>query len=475
MRRNIKKVIVLIAALTLLAGCTTPKELLEQKIFEQSGIAQDEDYIQYRSYAAAGKLDESGQYIVSDEMLDSGDVQQKPDGEIHVTFAENRYLKMAYYYDVDMMQPIDTEMCYVNAGDTIYAKVIEVQNPNSNLYRLSEYRIVQYDAQGNVMQQIREQVGEDTFSYTIPQNFSGSELSVMPIGEYPDRELSMDAYYVDDSGKEHSLASAGIWTINDAHIEGNAATIRAVDTYVLKFTYDADNYFYVGCEPECFTKDPNQTGFVEFWEAKPTDEDKNYRVELHPFLNLSLKFSEEAKIKVNETDWQTVKKNKAFSLEQLRYGDSIVIETAGQCTITDGNYQHINATKDPIKGGYRYALKVVPEAEKNTADILVSVLDVNRTFDVVLDNSCNYGTATYKLDGAVVSGKVKIKEGQELTLTYKITKETYKFKDKAEGVGGFFQNLFNASERTVRIPVTEELNGTTVLPDEWFDIVAKEG
>lgn len=102
MRRNIKKEIALIAALTLLVGCSTPKELLEQKIFEQSGIAQDEDYIRYRNYADAGKLDESGQYIVSDEMFDSGDVQQKNDGEIHVTFAENRYLKMGYYYDADM-------------------------------------------------------------------------------------------------------------------------------------------------------------------------------------------------------------------------------------------------------------------------------------------------------------------------------------------------------------------------------------
>ena len=70
----------------------------------------------------------------------------------------------------------------------------------------------------------------------------------------------------------------------------------------MKFTYDTNNYFYVGCEPACFTKAPSTAGFVEFWKAEPTDADMSYRVELHQFLQLSLKFSDEAKVYIVDKD-----------------------------------------------------------------------------------------------------------------------------------------------------------------------------
>ena len=470
-----KKAFVLLLTFTmlLLTGCSAVDAKLEQAILAKSGILENEDYLQYQQYQEAGRLNDEGQYVAPDPAGDEVDAPEKPDGQIHVSFAENRYLKIMYYTDKGMTNPVDTSMCYMNPGDSIYAKVVECNNPNSNLYRLAEYRIVEYDAEGNVKKEHEQEITDGFLEYQIPANFAGTEMSIIPVGEYPDRNLSMSVYYMDDEGNERALGSVGTWSINNNCIDGNTAQISPIESYVLKFTYDTKNYFYVGCEPECFTKDPGTAGFVEFWEAEPTDDDMNYRVELHKFLNLSLKFSEEAQVSINQGEKETIKKNKVWNLGKLQYGDSITIETAGECTITGGDYRHVSATKDPITDGYRYTLKVVQNAESNIAEVLTLTIDVDRVFNVTLGTSCDFGTCTYELDGKVVSGKIQVQEGQELTLTYKITKESYSFAEKSEGIGGFFHDLFNGSERTVTIPITAELEGTTIDPDDWFDVVEK--
>lgn len=470
-----KKVFVLLLSFTmlLLTGCSTLDSKLEQRILEKSGILENEDYLQYQQYLEEGRLNENGEYVEFNQGDTAVESQGQSEGQIHVTFAENRYLDIWYFIDSAMTTPINPENCYVNPGDTLYAKVIECNNPNSNLYKLAEYRIVEYDNDGNVEKQHQQTVTDGILEYEIPSNFCGTEMSVIPVGEYPYRNLSMNVYYIDDSGNERILGNAGTWSINNENIQGNTAQISPIESYVLKFIYDTDNYFYVGCEPACFTKDPSTAGFVEFWEAEPTDADMSYRVELHQFLQLSLKFSDEAKVRLNNGDVETVKKNKVWNPGKLRYGDSITIETAGECTIIGGDYQHISATKDPITGGNRYTLKVVQDAESNTADSLTLTVDVDRIFNVILDTACDYGTCTYKLDGDTVSGEVQVQEGQELTVTYKITNKQYEFAEKSEGVGGFFHDLFKASEGTVTIPITADLDRATINPDDWFEIIEK--
>lgn len=460
-------------ALLLLPGCAAMDEQLGRLFLQRSGITTQEDYLRYERYRNAGELDESGQYAPPADQDDEA-LSQKIDGKIHVTFADNRYMEILYYTDASMATPLSTAECYLNPGDTLYAKLVRYKNPKSNLYRLAEYRIKEYDENGNVQNEYAETVTNDVLKFEIPADFAGTELSVLPVGEYVDRQLSVDVYYVDDGGKEHSLGNAGAWFINDSGVQDSVVNISPIEPYVLKFVYDTENYFYVSSEPECFTKDPVDAGFVEFWEAEPTDADTTYRVELHPYLTLSLKCSDKAQIRVGKTEAENLKKNEMWNADKLSYGDCITIETAGECTITDGNYQHIRATKDPITNGYRYTLTVVQEAESNVAEDLILTVDVDRVFEVVLDDKCDYGTCTYKLDGDMVSGKVQLQEGQKLTLTYQITQKGYVFSERSEGIGGFFHDLFNQSQRTVTIPITEDLDGTIIDPDEWFDIARKE-
>ena len=470
-----KKIIAVLLVLLVLplAGCAQIDTKLERAILEKSGILEHEDYIQFQQYQESGMLNEDGHYTVYVPFDNSDSKNDKPKGQIHVTFADNRYLKIAYYTDSSMTFPIDTTSCYLNPGDTIYARVVECINPNSNLYRLAEYRIVEYGSDGNKKDTRKYEVADSFFEYTIPANFIGTEISVVAIGEYPDRDISMNVFYVDDVGSRHSLGNAGAWAINNTDVEGDVAKISPIESYVLKFTYDTENYFYVGSEPACFTKNPESTGFVEFLEAEPTDADITYSVELHPFLKLSLKSDEEAKVCINNGSEEIIKKNKVWNSGKLKYGDSIIVETMGECTIVSGDYQHISASKDPIADGYRYTLKVVQEVENNTADVLTLTLDVNRFFNVTLSTDCAYGDCTYKLDGDVVSGIIQVREGQKLTLTYNITNENYSFADKSKGVTGFLHDLFNNSERTITIPIDTSLEDTTVIPDEWFDIIEK--
>ena len=461
-----------LAAILLLTGCNAAKEQLGQFFLERAGVTQREESLRYGQYRDAGKLDESGQYIMPEEQTDAA--SQQPEGTIHVTFADNRYMKILYYTDASMTTPVDTDECYLNPGDTLYAQLTGYNNPKSNLYRLAEYRIRSYDANGNERSEEVAEVTDGLLEYRIPEDFTGTELSVLPVGEYTDRQLSVDVYYTDDEGQEHALGNAGCWYINDEEIQESTVSISPIESYALKFVYDKENYFYVSSTPECFTKDPADAGFVEFWEADPTDADAAYRVELHPYLNLSLKCSDKAQIRMGSAEAKTLKKNAVWESGKLCYGDTITIETAGECTITDGDYQHIRATKDPITDGYRYTLSVVQEPENNEAENLILTVDVDRVFDVVLGNDCDYGTCVYKLDGDEVSGEVSLQEGQKLTLTYNITREGYTFREKSEGIGGFFHDLLNQSQRTVTIPITADLDGTVITPDDWFDIAPEE-
>lgn len=470
-----KKVFVLILTLIvlLLIGCSAVEGKLEQVMLEKSGILEHKEYLDYQQYQKAGRLDKEGYYIDPDSDEESGNKPEGHDGKIHITFAENRYLIIEYYAESVMGTPIDTTSCYMNPGDILYAKVIECVNPNSNLYQLAEYRIIEYDAEGKIKSEYTQKAQNGELEYKIPSNFTGTEMSIVPVGEYPDRELSMIVYYIDDNGNTCRLESAGHWSINNKEINGNTAKISPIESYVLKLAYDTENYFYVGCEPRCFTRDPAGKGFVEFWEVDATDEDMSYAVELHKFLNLSLEFEEDAKVSINQSDFETIKKNKVWGNQKLQYGDSIVIETSGDCTITDGDYQHISATKDPIVNGYRYTLKVVQNAEGSSADVLKQTVNVKRTFDIKLDTRCNYGICTYKLDGKNVSGNVQVQEGQELTVTCKITDKNYTFADGSQGVGGFIHDIFKSTERTVAIPITENLERKTIYVDDWINIVKK--
>lgn len=451
---------------TMLSGCGQVDEYLQNRFLEKSGILEDQEYQQYSEMKQNNQLGEDGTFNDTDVFTETA-VTDVADGSVHVTFAENRYLDIQYYLDSDMTQRIDTTQCYLNPGDTIYASV-ESKNPNSNLYALSTYRIYEYDSENTVKNETTYPIEDkDNLVYQIPPTFTGSEISIVPVGEYPDRQLTMKAFYTDDSQQEKELANAGTWTINDEECTGNSASISPIVSYVLKYKFDKDNYFFVAASPKCFTEQPDQKGIVEFLEANPTDEDMEYSVELHPYLTLTISLSENGTISLDDNIAETIKKNKSWTCEKLKYGDVLVVESAGECKISAGDYKHIKVSKDPITHGYRYTLQIVAE----TTDTISDDIDIDEYVTITLPETAAHGTCKYKLDGKSVSGTVQLQESQKLTVTYAITDSDYEFENA--NVWNWMQGIVGNMEKTETIAVDSSMNNTTIDPDAFFSISKK--
>lgn len=266
--------------LLLLSGCSYLDAKVGEVFLNKSDISEQETYLTYQQYVETADPDENTRSINDTE------TSEQTNDLIHVTFADNPYFETEYFTDADMKDIIDTHACYLHPGDTIYGQALSSNssNPAPDLYALSEYRILEYDKEGNVQNTHKQSVSDDHIVYVIPEQVTSLELSVIPVGNYSDRDLSINVFYTDDAGNNCSLGNAGIWTINGETVSGNTVTINPLESYILTFTYDSENYFYVSSEPECFTRDPSSTGFVEFERADSTTEQTCYQVENKHYL-----------------------------------------------------------------------------------------------------------------------------------------------------------------------------------------------
>lgn len=192
-----------------------------------------------------------------------------------------------------------------------------------------------------------------------------------------------------------------------------------------------------------------------------------YSVELHPYLKLTISLSENGTIELNDNTAETIKKNKSWTCEKLKYGDVLVVESAGECKISAGDYNHIKVSKDPITHGYRYTLQIVAE----TTDTISDDIDIDEYVTITLPETAEHGTCKYKLDGKSVSGTVQLQESQKLTVTYAITDSDYEF-DNAS-VWNWVQGIVGNMEKTETIAVDSSMNNTTIDPDTFFSISKK--
>ena len=106
------------------------------------------------------------------------------------------------------------------------------------------------------------------------------------------------------------------------------------------------------------------------------------------------------------------------------------------------------------------------EYKKNLEDILTKN-EVKPIGTITLDTSDPYGTVTYKIDGKEVSGTVKIKEKQKITMEYTITEDGYKVKNKK------YKIKKSDKKKEVTITVSEDDIGTTITRADYIDVVKK--
>ena len=173
--RTYGRLLVVLLLCCLLGGCAAVKGMM----LRAAGITAQEEYQTYRALRAAGALDENG--YAKDAM---GDLAQGAEGTVTVSIAQNLALRMAYYTDANRQQPIETQVCYLQPGQSIYGRQSKVKLGYSNWRDLVEYRIYYYDAQGNALGDydiVVPQAGDQGLILTLPGDFAGS-ISIVPIG-----------------------------------------------------------------------------------------------------------------------------------------------------------------------------------------------------------------------------------------------------------------------------------------------------
>lgn len=462
---------ILLSSVVLMTGCAQVDSGIENVIFDKSGIMENADYQEYKQMEDKGQLDEDGYYIiqeVNNETVDTGDHE----GKVRVSFGNNSYLTVNYFSDEDLKEQITGNKSYIEPGDFIYAKLKKTSNENSNMYCLSEYQIIEFDQDGSVSDKYAVTPENDVMKLQIPKDFDGSGISIMPVGSYPNRVIEMEVYFLDECGRMRTLRDAGTWYNGKKALNYDSAEFSPTESYSLRYEFDKENYFFVSCLPSPLTDDPQEFGFISFKEAEPTDSNTKYSVQLHRYLSLTIKVSEDATVKVNQSDKINIKKNSEWTSNKLKFGDVISISTMGNCDITNGDYRYVTVDKSLENSENKFTFTVNNEAGENTSDES-SPVNINHIYEIDLIDTGKYGTATYKLDGKKVAGSVQIKEDQKLTITYKITDNNYKFKNGSEGLGGFFHDLVAGNERTVTIPITVDLDQVSVYPDDRFEIVKK--
>jgi len=276
-----------IAVLLALSGCS---EQIEEQAMERAGILEDEDYAQYIELREANQLNEDGTYLPTNKP-DEEPAPTAPQGSIHVTFAANSNLKILYYYDSGLSDPVDPASCYVEPGDCIYAGEPECTSPIGDLYQFDGFRIYEYDSEGNRGKELTWTGADPRLVLEVPADYSGGELAVEPYGRYSKCSLSLQDYYLDNSGRTQE--AGGNWFINGEKMQESQVEISPAASYSVDYAYDTEKYEFVASEPRSFS---HENGLVQFETVQAGSGVEAYSVRLQPLgrevpLKIALKDS----------------------------------------------------------------------------------------------------------------------------------------------------------------------------------------
>lgn len=463
-----KRIIILgLICLFLLSGCSAETVDTLSPILQFTNVEEDGDYQKYIDMLSNGKLNAEGFYPI-----ENSGYQEAPDGKVQVTFGKNRSLNISYSTDEKGENPIAVSFCWLSPGESIYAVLRDTPNSNT-LYSLSEFRIQEYDADGNLLQEeTRSAENGSEPLLTIPETYPAGGYSILPVGQYTEGTIRTEVYYTDSEGNICPLSNTGTWKLNGTPLTSQELQVSSVSKPALTYTIDSENYFFVSSDPQM--PDPESiTDTVSFLPAEFISNSLQFSVELHSYIPLELTFDEPAVITVNSGSEQTIEKNKPWS-QKLRYGDQVTIVTTGHCKTVNCDPHYFTADKSPTDGAIQYQLTVSAQGNGNIEEIFGSGTELISVRNVTLDPSMDHASCTFELDGKPVSGRMELNSDQELTLTCKITEDGWRFAEKSEGIGGFFHDLIKKKERTISISITDLGNDSAVRASDYFNLVKEE-
>lgn len=264
------------------------RERLEQAMWESSGAADEMAYIQYQQMESANALNADGFYQSEQFEEQKRSLMAKPSGTIHVSFAKNEFLQVEYYRDASMSEPLEAYNCWLNPGDAIFTSVPVVMNQRNEFYQFSEFRVYEIDENRNNRKLLAIAKDLPGLLYQIPDDFSGIDLVIIPLGEYQDHTINMKAVYAHADGTE-TLLENGVWSINGKAHGNGSVDLNPMGSYRIVYDYGSyqDRWYMDRSEPDYYWEKSSDATVTFLLE--PGDNTINeLKVKLHPYGSLTI-------------------------------------------------------------------------------------------------------------------------------------------------------------------------------------------
>lgn len=396
------RMLVICLCMLMFAGCGRKEDAIDNQLnacietlmWKASEIKTDENYTRYEQIAEDGKINEEGLFYTDEvdySTLDNTDA-------VYVTFATNSYITVQYFGDSSMTCPLDLGGTYLNVNDCIYADIQKINNPNTNAYEFSGYEIWEFDENGEKQGKLEADAFDDGRVFRIPADFKGKEISIVPIGKYISRNITLDDYCKDNNGVEKELT--GTWDVNGEDTTETSISISPVDSCTVIYRYDPDMYVFVGSEPVCLVNNEEE-GTVSFEEFSANEDISSFSVELR---------KKDSKRKFDSTKYQV-----EHADIQYVYQGAIV---NGCIDVSDGGKIEYEITH--IDEGYWISGDRKGEVDVDDVEALIAgIVCEEEKVRVTLPQPEKGGTISYFLDGEELSGEsVETLVGAEIKMTF---------------------------------------------------------
>lgn len=252
MKNKRNQAVLLLLGMIIFCGCSSVRERLERLMWAESGVEEDVSYQQYLELASGDRLDEDGAYHADELDIPDTENSEALSGAVRVSFARNDYIRVRYFRDEALTDALPEDGCRLDPGDTIYASEPELLNPSGPLYYFQHFLVREYDAAGRVKRVLAETADAPGPVFRIPENFTGTEISVIPLGGYRNRTVTLSAFY--RRGDQEDVLENGAWEINGKRYGNGTVLLDPMGSYRVVYDYGAykDGWYFAGSEPDSY-------------------------------------------------------------------------------------------------------------------------------------------------------------------------------------------------------------------------------
>ena len=462
---------------TSLVGCSSVEQKLREKIIKDSAVLNSKEYSEYQRLKEDGVLDDDDNYIY--EKLEDADYVEYGDGPIHVVFARNSYIDVSYFSDSDKQNKMNEGQ--LNPGDKVYYSIVRINNLNSK-YSFDGFRIIELiEDNKNVTKKVLSEIKPND-EIVIPDNLSGSEIIIEPIGIFDKRTIKLSDYIVDSNSIKHE--QNGEWIVNGKTYYDKTIGLDPSESVIVKYKYNPSDFFIEESEPTFFYNNLNQ-GIVSFDIVDTNEGDANFSIKLHKTINVDLKGN--IKKGIAEIFINNKKIDNKESIENLKWGDVIMISSTEGYNVFSNDLKQIENSSN----GNRITFEV-PQGNEDSYSIRIS----KDSSDIFETESITNGTIEYMFedDKTALKDGIIIEDSRKIVVTIKpnegfylsgkdvkdnVYKKTFKFSDYKNKIDAVLDQL--EIKKYININLIEEgkygyssykLDGKKVNESK---IVAKDG